>query len=123
MAETQTQEQQQDSVDTITFRDRTMRFVRPTDWQAAMWLRTANQFGRMANKNDEELKNEESVKEFGNLLDKFFSMILSVFPDDADKTWLEIELIEGRMSGEDLLELVKQIGLSADGEQARRIEA
>lgn len=107
--------------DTITFRDRTMRYVKPDSWQMAMWYRTATRFGKLANADDREWSKAENQAEFGNLLDKFFSIVLSVFPDQADKDWIEIQMIEGKMSGEDLLELVKQMGFSTD-EQARRVE-
>lgn len=109
------------SEETVTFRGRIMRFQRPEPLQIALWRRTAVRFGRMKNKTGEELKQEETIQEFDDLLDRLFSIVFSSFPDRQDKTWLEIEMIEGRLTAEDLLEIVTKFGAGDDG-QARLVE-
>jgi hypothetical protein len=72
----------------ITFQGRAVTVAMPTDGQLAVWKRTASRF---ASVDVGELTGEE----VGKLLDRGVRVIQSVMASQADRDWLEDELLDG----------------------------
>lgn len=97
---------------TITFRGRVMKVVRPTDDQLAVWKiiatraeQVSKDFGKpkpctaCQGKGCDECMDTGSAHtaEIFKLFNRAMKIITSVLPDEADKDWLEDELIAGQV--------------------------
>ncbi len=81
---------------TDTFRDRQVRIVVPTPEALVVWRRVGR---KLVDMSATELTDAQR-RELPQLLDRVVTMIASLLLDEADKDWLENELLNG---GLDLL--------------------
>lgn len=75
----------------VSFGGRDLTVSMPTPEQLAVWQRTAK---RMTGVDTANLTGEEAMK----LLDRGLRVIQSVLPDEADREWLEDELLDGNLT-------------------------
>ncbi|MGH9248993.1 MAG: hypothetical protein ACRD0W_05695 [Acidimicrobiales bacterium] len=93
------------STPVLPYRDRTMILKVPGAAQLMMWQRVERQFGALVEK-----EGDIEPDEYRKALHRLDQLVMSLFTDQADKDWLEDEVLEGNITDKDLLDLFGRMG-------------